>query len=146
MVLKCKWCGKVLKTRDKGKGRQRTDYCSDRCRELYFNKRKLNFDDYLPASNSKVKMVNCAFCGELFPRTHQARKYCSLECKYNAIDKKMDELNEKMRFQCRGPYLGTSNHYYNSNSYNPDTDRPVAVFTPDDNVYNVDISDLPDDF
>jgi endogenous inhibitor of DNA gyrase (YacG/DUF329 family) len=150
VILKCKQCGKVLKVREHGKGRQRTSFCCDRCRELFFNDRKLKFDDYMPVSIAKVKMVNCAFCGELFPQTHQARKYCSLECKYDAIDKKMDEHNEKLKFQCRGPYLGTSMTHFRGSTYvfssDDDKKKPVATFTPDDGVYNVNISDLPDDF
>jgi endogenous inhibitor of DNA gyrase (YacG/DUF329 family) len=139
-----------IKKRPSGKGLQRKKFCSKRCSELYFNKRKLNFDDYLPGSGKNVKMVNCAFCGVLFPKTHPRRLYCSLECKYDAIDQKMDENNERMRFYCRGPYLGTSMTHFRGSTYvfssDDDKKKPVATFTPDDNVYNISIDDLPDDF
>jgi endogenous inhibitor of DNA gyrase (YacG/DUF329 family) len=147
LIIYCKNCNKPIKHRLNGKGRQRTSFCSDKCRAEFFNKKKLQYDDYMPGKDFGIEI--CAYCGNEFIKTHQRRIYCSTECKYNAIDKKVDEYNEKMKFQCRGSYLGSTTHFKGSTyvfSSDDDKKKLVATFTPDDGVYNANISDLPDDF
>jgi hypothetical protein len=148
MVNRCRWCNKEIKERKTGKGRQRLFYCSDECRENFFNSRKLNFDDYMPGKDFGTQV--CLNCGKVFKKTHQRRIYCCRDCAEEMTDKKVDEYNQKMKFQCRGSYLGTSMTHFRGSTYvfssDDDKKKLVATFTPDDGVYNVNISDLPDDF
>jgi hypothetical protein len=147
---RCKCCNKLFRSKIGAVGRPR-QFCSDLCTTNFFNNRFNHVDNIFISEKDLTKeelasfeTAICPICDESFPKTHHRRIYCSFECALEAKNKTSTINNEKLKFQCRGMYLGSippkkltgvNNYKALAARYKDDTDQSKNQYYNEEDIY-----------
>jgi hypothetical protein len=112
-LYRCKNCNRLFRPELNKVGRPRTTFCSSDCSKEYFNKRFDNIEDIFESEKyltkeelSELPIGVCKNCNKEFPKSHFNRLFCSYECAIEAKKIIDADYDKKIKFQCRGKYLG----------------------------------------